>query len=233
MLEARAVLADELQQSGGMLQTGLFGIGLGTYNVVGGVRAVRDGLRRNPFLREVLPFDQSVWDLFESADSLLQRLGVTDPPDTIEIYHPKFHLKTQFFGAPRAMREAVGRPEWRQFFTRRIRERLHEPPAGTDIILDALAPLLPYLVSREPGERERQLLYLMVGSHNQDPRSFMLDGEAICVVSGGASLISVGDMLVLTTIGVTWLHDPGEIDASLPSPGRLKQVVARLVEGIF
>ncbi len=233
MLEARAVLADELQSSGGMLQAGLFGIGLGTYNVVGGVLGVRDGLRANPFLREVLPFDQSVWDLFESADSLLERLGVSGPPDTIATYHPKFHLKTQFFGTRRAMLEAVGRPEWRQFFTRRIGERLHEPPAGTDIILDALTPVLPYLASRSAREREQQMLYLLVGSHNQDSRSFMLDGEAVCVVAGEASLISIGDMLVVTTVGVTWLRDPGEIDTLLPAPGRLKQEAARLVEGIF
>jgi len=233
LLEARAVLVEELQGSGGMLQAGLFGIGLGTHNVVGGVHGVRDGLRRNPFLRDVLPFDQSVWDLFESADSLLQQLGVSGQPDTIGTYHPKFHLKTQFFGAPRAMREAVGRPEWREFFTRRIGERLHEPPAGTDILLDALRPVLPYLASRGPAELEGQVLYLMVGSHNQDPRSFMLDGEASCLVAGAASLISIGDMLVVTTVGVTWLHDAGEIDAALPSPGHLKEEVARLVEGIF
>jgi hypothetical protein len=232
LLEARDALAGPMAIDGGMLQLGLFRIGLGTYNVAGGVRAVRDGLRRDPFIHQVLPFDRSVWDLFEHADSLLVALGA-GAQDTVASYHPRFHLKTQFFGTAAAMHEVVGRPEWREFFVRRIRERLHESPAGTDITLNSLSPLWPYLTSRSAEVRERQGLYLTVGSHNQDSRSLMLDGEAACLVSGEAALVSAGDMLLLSTAGVEWLKSVGELDRVLPAMDAARTSVSRAVENLF
>ncbi|HSE44946.1 MAG TPA: hypothetical protein VLA89_06420, partial [Gemmatimonadales bacterium] len=112
--------------------------------------------------------------------------------------------------------------------------RLHEPsPAGTDITLDHLSMFRSYLDQRSPEERERQALYLTVGSHNQDQRSLLLDGEATCIVSGEASLLAAGDMLLLTTAGVVWLSDPEEVRRLLPAPSRTQQRLAWLTEGIF
>jgi hypothetical protein len=71
-----------------------------------------------------------VWELFDQADSLLLALGETGPPDTLAFYHPRFHLKTPFFGTDAVMREALGRPAWRKFFITRIREPLHESTAA-------------------------------------------------------------------------------------------------------
>jgi len=233
LITAREILAVPLTRAGGMLQLGLFRTGIGTNNVPGGVRGVRDGLRQHPFIREALPFDPNVWTLFEQADSLLLTLGESGPPDTLAFYHPRFHLKTQFFGTEAAMREALGRPEWREFFVTRIRERLHEPPAGTDIQLGHLEPIRGYLDGRGRTARERQALYLEVGSHNQDPRSFMLDGEAMCLVSGEAALVSAGDMLLLSTVGVDWLDDVPQLDRAFPSKPMPAVEAARAAEPLF
>ena len=233
VIAAREALRPQLEQSGGLVAIGLFRIGYGTHNVPAGVREVRNGLRRHPFLREVLPFDRSVWDLFEQSDSLMAVLAVTAPGDTADWYHPKFHLKTQFFGSAEGMREALGRPEWHGFFVRRIRERLHESPAGTDIKLDHLSMLRPYFAERPPEVRERQVLYLEVGSHNQDPRSFMLDGEELCLVAGENALVAAGDMLLLSTAGVEWMDGPEELGAYFPPKGDLLTEAARAAEPIF
>lgn len=232
LLEARDSLRAPLAASGGRLELGLFRVGLGTYNVAGGVRGVRDGLRQYPFIREVLPFDEGVWTLFDQADSLLLSLGES-APDTNATYHPAFHLKTQFMGTAAAMHEAVGRPEWRTFFERRIRERLHESPAGTDITLGALAPLRPYLDGRPADARDRQALYLTVGSHNQDTRSLMLDGEALCLVAGEAALVSAGDMLLLSTVGVDWLDTAASLDRSFPAWDDTRTQAAQAMENVF
>jgi hypothetical protein len=233
IMTARDTLRRALDRSGGMLAIGLFRVGYGTYNVPAGVREVRDGLRRHPFLREVLPFHQGVWDLFEQTDSLLLALGNAAPPDTAVWYHPRFHLKTQFFGSAEGMREALGRPEWRRFFERRIGERLHESPAGTDITLDHLSVLRDHLAGRTSEVRDRQVLYLEVGSHNQDPRSFMLDGEALCLVAGESALLAAGDMLLLSTAGVEWLDGAAELDRYFPlRSGPLTEAV-RAAEPIF
>ncbi len=234
LLQAREILKGGLEVSHGGIQLGLFSVGLGTYNVAGGVRAVRDGLRRNPFILEALPFAPNVVYLFEHADSILKDLGAPIP-DTVETYHPRFHLKTQFLGTASAMKEVIGRPEYAAFFARRIRERLSDTvsAAGTDITLDHLSMFRSYLDHRSPEERERQALYLTVGSHNQDQRSLLLDGEATCIVSGEASLVAAGDMLLLTTAGVVWLSDPEEVRRLLPAPSRSQQGLAWLTEGIF
>lgn len=233
LLTARDTLRPALQRSGGLLEIGLFRTGYGTDNVPAGVREVRDGLRRHAFLRQVFPFDQGVWDLFEGADSLLASLGETAPPDTASWYHPRFHLKTQFFGSAEGMREALGRPEWREFFARRIRERLHESPAGTDIRLDHLSMLRDYLSRRSPETRDRQALYLEVGSHNQDPRSFMLDGEELCLVAGESALIAAGDMLLLSSVGTEWLEERAELDRYFPAQGHIITDAVRAAEPIF
>lgn len=233
LIWARATLAEPLRLGGGRVEIGLFRVGLGTYNVPGGVRGVRDGLRQNPFLREVLAFDPSVWDLFEHADSLILALGESAPIDSTSRYHPRFHLKTQFFASGPAVREALGRPEWRDFFVRRIGERLHESPAGTDITLHHLEPLRPYLDSRPAAGRERQVLYLELGSHNQDPRSFMLDGEALAVVAGDAALIAAGDMLLLAAVGTDWLHGQADLDRHFADPGNARTDAARAAEPLF
>lgn len=233
LMRARATLAEPLRLGGGLLEIGLFRVELGTYNVPGGVRGVRDGLRRNPFLREVLAFDRSVWDLFEHADSLLAALGDNAPVDSSRRYRPRFHLKTQFFASAEAVREVLGRPEWQRFFIRRIDERLHESPAGTDIALHHLEPLRPYLDGRTDSARERQVLYLELGSHNQDPRSFMLDGEALAVVAGEAALVAAGDMLLLAAVGTDWIRDQAELDGHFPSPGDARSDAARAAEPLF
>jgi hypothetical protein len=232
-LQGRDLLREPIAASGGMLQVGLFRIGLGTHNVPGGVRGIRDGLRRYPFLRNVLTFDRSVWDLFESADSLIAAHGLAERPDTDATYHPKFHLKTQFFATAPAMREAVGRPEWREFFARRINERLGESPAGTDIIMQALTPLRPYLATRGPEATSRDALYLLIGSQNQDNRSFMLDGEAVCLVAGENALLSAGDMLLLTTVGVEWLESAEELSRQFPPAAGWRTALARAFEALF
>jgi hypothetical protein len=116
---------------------------------------------------------------------------------------------------------------------RRIRERLHESPAGTDIKLDHLSMLRPYFAERPPEVRERQVLYLEVGSHNQDPRSFMLDGEELCLVAGENALVAAGDMLLLSTAGVEWMDGPEELGAYFPPKGDLLTEAARAAEPIF
>jgi hypothetical protein len=233
LLQAREILQDGLTASHGLIEVGLFSVGLGTYNVAGGVRAVRDGLRRYPFILESLPFSPDVVDMFEGADSLLAAAVTAETPDTTGWYHPRFHLKTQFMGTASAMKEILGRPEYREFFVRRILERLKESPAGTDITLDHLSMLRPYLDGRAAADRERQAMYLTVGSHNQDQRSLLLDGEATCIVSGDGSLVAAGDMLLLTTAGVVWLDSSQEARALIPEPSKRNRAIAWLTEGIF
>ncbi|MCZ6755018.1 MAG: hypothetical protein O7E49_06870 [Gemmatimonadetes bacterium] len=235
LTQAREVLAQSMEQSGGSLQVGLWKTRLGAHDVRAGLLAMLDGMDRYPFILDVLAFHPSVQEMFEYYGDLVEENEISDrcPADGTIDYHPKFHLKMQFFGTREALREAVGAPGWTTFFDNRIRERLLECRTGTDIELSMLQPIVPYLESRSPEERERQASYLIVGSHNMDLRSFFLDGEAIGIVAGAGALLSVGDLLVLSTVGVEWVTGPEDIDENFPHVGNTKAAAARALEAVF
>ena len=66
-----------------------------------------------------------------------------------------------------------------------------------------------------------------------DMRSFFLDGEAIGIVAGGGALLSVGDLLVLSTIGVEWVAGSADIEANFPYVGDTRATAARELEALF
>lgn len=235
LTQAREILAQPIEQSGGMLQIGLWKTGLGTHDVQAGLLAMLDGMDRYPFILDVLSFHPTVRDTFEYYGDLVKGNMVPSRcvSDGNDDYHPKFHLKTQFFATRETLRDAVGHPEWTTFFNRRIVERFVECRTGTDIELRMMEPVVPYLEGRSIEERERQASYLIVGSHNMDMRSFFLDGEAIGLVAGSAALLAVGDLLVLSTVGVEWVKGPEDIDENFPYVGDTKAAAARELEAIF
>jgi hypothetical protein len=61
----------------------------------------------------------------------------------------------------------------------------------------------------------------------------MLDGEELCLVAGERALIAAGDMLLLSTVGVEWLDDPGELNRYFPARGPLVTDAVRAAEPIF
>ena len=235
LTQAREILAQPIEQIGGMLQVGLWKTGLGTHDVQGGLVAMLDGMDRYPFILDVLSFHPTVRDTFEYYGDLVKGNKVPSRcvSDGSDDYHPKFHLKTQFFATQETLRDAVGHPGWTTFFNRRIVERFVECRTGTDIELRMMEPVVPYLEGRSIEERERQASYLIVGSHNMDMRSFFLDGEAIGLIAGSAALLAVGDLLVLSTVGVEWVTGPEDIDENFPYVGDTKAAAARELEALF
>lgn len=235
LTQAREILAQPMERSGGMLQVGLWKTRLGAHDVQAGLLAMLDGMDRYPFILDVLSFHPSVRDTFEFYGRLVKagRIPSRCPADGTEDYHPKFHLKMQFFGTRETLRDAVGHPAWTTFFDNRIKERFQDCRTGTDIELPMMAPVMHYLDGRSLEVRQRQASYLIVGSHNMDMRSFFLDGEAIGLIAGTGALLSVGDLLVLSTVGVEWVTGPEDIDANFPYVGNTKAAAARALEALF
>jgi hypothetical protein len=234
LTQAREILEQPIEQSGGMLKVGLWKTGLGAHDVQPGLLAMLEGMERYPFILDVLSFHPTVRDTFEYyGERVREGIPTRCPPEGVDDYHPKFHLKMQFFATRETLQDAIGHPEWATYFERRIVERVLECRTGTDIILPTMEPLVPYLEGRSPEERERQVSYLIVGSHNMDLRSFFLDGEAIGLVAGRGALLAVGDLLVLSTVEVEWVDGPKDIDENFPYVGDTKAAAARELEAIF
>ena len=95
------------------------------------------------------------------------------------------------------------------------------PPVGAR----AIQPVIQTLSS---SARQRLVLYLQVGSPNQNYRSMAMDGEAAVLVSGLTSFDAVPDYLLLTGLA-TWLDGEAALDRGLPPPSGLKTKLARWV----
>jgi phosphatidylserine/phosphatidylglycerophosphate/cardiolipin synthase-like enzyme len=76
-----------------------------------------------------------------------------------------------------------------------------------------------WLANLSAAERERLILYLLVGSHNQNYRSMAMDGEAAFLVSGTSINAGLIDLVSIT--GQTeWVETVEEMSALLPRPAR-------------
>lgn len=64
-------------------------------------------------------------------------------------------------------------------------------------------------------EREKAILYLAVGSHNQDLRSQILDGEVLFLVSEFDSLLGFMDFFALMGL-TTWVENVSWLELMLP-----------------
>jgi hypothetical protein len=69
---------------------------------------------------------------------------------------------------------------------------------------------------------------VIVGSHNQDRRSMLLDGEAMVCISGEGSVGGILDMIILTA-SVDWIGDPDAIDQEFPEAGGLIRALVQLI----
>jgi phosphatidylserine/phosphatidylglycerophosphate/cardiolipin synthase-like enzyme len=75
---------------------------------------------------------------------------------------------------------------------------------------------------------ERDVLYLTAGTMNMDPRSAMLDGEAMAVVAGAHAAQAFMDFVLLTG-GITWVQSVEQAGALLPPKSRLQRWVGRVL----
>lgn len=97
------------------------------------------------------------------------------------------------------------------------------PPALT---VDMLAPLHRSLVARSSAERRGDVLYLTVGSHNEDDLSRTHNGEVLCLVAGDGALTAVFDFVYLVA-SATWLESVDDLDRMIPRSSWFDRLLAR------
>jgi hypothetical protein len=146
---------------------------------------------------------------------------------------PKLHLKANFFASREAWDRLVSRPEMAAVLEAYVSQLLRTYPAKSDVRVaaEALAAASDRLVaahraSLTPGERERLVYYLLLGSANADYRSMQMDGEASVLLSGWSGVVGVIDLSLIVNLSV-WIDDLEMLDALLPPPGEFKRGAAR------
>ena len=236
MLQAKAVFREQIQESGGTIRVGLYAHNIPVDDISGRIAAFLEGIEKHSFLRVLFPFHPSVIEILHRS----QRMDNGDRSPATSEYKPFLHLKAHFFGT-RAALEILGRPEWVPVIEEYVKIRRKQ---ASDAENDGITPAILRVRDTDksghnlltafdddlqrlpPDVRDDVILMMMIGSHNQDRRGMLLDGEILLAVFGYDSLISLIDfMFILGT--AAWPVDSQEMEEFFPnqgSPGILKKL---------
>jgi hypothetical protein len=234
-------LEDEIKAAGGMLKVGKYAISseMGDYRA--GFEEFRKGIRKYPFIKEIFPFRQPVYDAIDAFEEELARTGFepTYYTEDIEERRPKLHLKTNFF-ASKEMQDLLaweGLPEVMLHYGRRraaiigreegtyvdVKDTTEEAEEAADKLLSS------YWNSLTEKEKRRVIYYLSIGSQNQDYRGTIMDGEVAAVISGYYSLIGVIDLFFMSAT-TTWVDNLEELDELLPPESGWRRWLGRYIQ---
>jgi hypothetical protein len=236
-------LRPAIERAGGLLKVGMYKPGVGVGDLPGKARALAATYRAHPWLR----------DLHGLHPDDLHRMGAL--ADSLEatgfrarylegeaLEAPKLHMKAHFFATASAWDPLMTRPESHEFLSAYLRQRaVQVAGAGEDrnlrLLQEALDPYTDRLFeawrrNTDSQERERAAWYLLVGSHNQNFRSAVLDGEVVVAVAGPDAIIGLADFMVI--LGLTdWLDEPSELDTYFPEISGILTGIAKWARIIF
>jgi len=229
MLAWRDSLTPTIRESGGDLRIGLFAARAAADDAAGRVREVREGLERNPWIREVIPFG-------EKTLSVLDRVELEIASDGTDATHlakgekshpPQPHRKTQVIARPDAIAALLGQPGWDDMLADAMRLQSRQtasfaeqlgraaPAVDTAATRRADEMMRGYEASMPEAERKRVSFYFAEGSQNMDDRGLLSDGEASLIVSGPQASVGLVDLFYLMA-RTTWIDRPVQMDPLLP-----------------
>jgi hypothetical protein len=239
---ATDILGEEIEGQGGLLKVGLYNSHIPVGDISAKLAAFLDTVREHEWVRDLYGFHPNVMrDLEQGVVRLAATNGNGNGVGTGEVpadQHPKLHLKANLFASREAWdellaREDIARPflvyfeeaaqqvvavqqgDYRPFFLEELLPRTHEV-------------LVDYATSRSPEERERIAMFLAVGSHNQNNRSFALDGEVSFTIGGWSSLFGLPDFLILVGL-CDWIADIEHLESLFPEYKGLQRRISHWI----
>jgi hypothetical protein len=228
LVDAQRFFETDLEEAGGSLRIGLYGHDVPVYDIAKRVDMFLEAREKHEFLREYMTLHPRVEELLAAVrdretDSPVVAAGDLSSVALDSGHKPFIHMKAQFFGTREAFR-VLEREEWVGPLADYLEVRLEQvrglPNEGlTPHLLqakDGRPSVIEGLESElSPEERERVIYFLTIGSHNQDRRSMISDGEAIVGVASYDALVALPDFMFLLGT-VTWVSSREELDAVFP-----------------
>lgn len=242
LLQMRDGLAPELRQSGGELRVGLYDARAQIDDAAGRRREVRDGLRRNPWIHDLIPFDSATLAILDRVTTQTAATGAdaTTLAPHEPLHPPQLHLKIQLIARPGAISALVRQPGWDRVLARVMEVQSREtakfaeqfgyvtPDVDTEAVRNTDAMLTGYERSLSEAERRRVSFYFVLGTQNHDARGMVSDGEATVIVSGFHAASGLVDLFFLMTRSA-WVESPAELDRYVPPTGGFYRRLARLI----
>ncbi len=244
LFRASDVLAGAIGASGGTLRVGLYT----NQHDVGDVRSLvgrmleRDW-RKAP-LGDRIPIHPAVIRVLRE-EYLRMQADSAEPVHAMRVDHPHkphLHLKAQFFANEEAL-SLLGREEWAGVLARYLEARERQSCGGASerdaicpaLIRESLARGTPAGADPAPQdsagvldafERGSAIAFSTLGSHNQDRRSMLLDGEVLAAVAGEDCLPALIDFAFLMETA-TWPEKVEDLDACFPETSSLLRRLSR------
>jgi phosphatidylserine/phosphatidylglycerophosphate/cardiolipin synthase-like enzyme len=242
LLDVRHRLAEQMRRTGGELRVGLYTARAPVDDVAGRTQEVKEGLRRAPWLRQVIPFDDATLAVLDRAVERSEGDGKgakTIAQDEAP-RAPQLHQKTQLIARPGAIQALVRQPGWQDRLAQAMRLQSEQtakfgdqfgwttPAIDSAATRTADAILWSYEQGLSETDRKAVSFYFSTGTQNMDPRGLMLDGEATLVVSGVQAAAGLVDLYYMMARS-TWIERKTELDRLLPLPSALMQRLARMI----
>ena len=223
-------MAPDLARTGGALHVGLYSRKSDVSDMRSQVEAVIAAAGRGPgaFPRIQLHPD-CIRALIAESDTLrTSYAGPTHPFGVEDPGRPKIHMKAQFFASGEGA-SIISRAEWGPILARYLAVRRRQTLVPEHDIEEISTKLLGNGIATQnvftahcdsmhaldPERSDRILYFATIGSHNQDRRSMLLDGEVLEVVGGSGALTMAIDFVFLVSTA-TWPETAAELDAQFP-----------------
>jgi hypothetical protein len=180
-----------------------------------------------PWLRSLFDFPPSVLD--ELAALTAEFSGLSMAPQPIDEFaydpRPKMHLKANFFASAEAW-TLMNRSEWAatawaymQIRVNQVQTRsaaVHSFEDYPEAIADVGGGMIKdWYAALDEKTRAHVIFYTLMGSQNQNSRSFVIDAEVGFLTSQWPSVIPYMDLI--TIMGQTqWIEEPDDLAPLLP-----------------
>ncbi len=233
------ILEDEIEAAGGRLKVGVYNRQTEVADTPGKVREFMAGVEKYPFLKEVFPFPDDVYAaMLKTADEIeAEGFKATYFTEDAHERRPKLHLKINYFGAGE-LKNLMRIDGWENLFPDYLRSRTNFT-ARTEALVDirdvdqtlddaTFEFLRAYAASVPEEQRALYLSYLLVGSHNQDYRGIITDGEISLVITRASSLAGLVDVFFMS--GLTeWVDTVERLEALLPPQSGWRRSFGRYI----
>jgi hypothetical protein len=243
VVRASKELSAAIEGSGGLLKVGMYNPSFGVGDIPAKARQVAATFRENPWLRELHGFQvEDLGTLELLADSLEEAGFRVRYLEGEALDAPKLHMKAHYFATAEGWDPLMVRPEAHEFLLAYLRQRaIQVAQEGQDRDLRALQEALSpfgsalnqaWLRNTQPEQRERAAWFLLVGSHNQNSRSAVLDGEVIVAVAGPEAVMGLADFTLVLGLS-EWMEDPVDLEPHFPPLGGVMKGIGQWARIIF
>ncbi len=217
MLEARLYFAEDLKRAGGQLYVGIYAHDAQTNDLRKRADAFLRGMANHSFLRELFPVDPSVEEFLRKFRDQFEQVPFVE----LQLRpRPFLHMKSQLFGTTEAFR-ILGVPEMSRTLRTHLKIRQDQMQGignqgiGPGLYQEQIRAFQARLDILPSPQKNHVIFTFTTGSHNQDPRSMLLDGEVLVAISGYDCLIALIDFMFVLYVS-DWPSTQVEFDRLFP-----------------